>query len=1016
MNIESLLNFEQPLDIGLLDYAVQSFYTGDATTQKRAQEVLTVFQNHNDTWQAVPNILQLSKSIQTKFLALRIMENFIVVRWNTIPLELRIEIRNYIVQLVVDACSKNVNLPEDQSYLNKLNIILVQIIKKDWPKHWPNFISDIIEISKTDLSYCENNMKILQLLSEEIFEYSEDQMSMSNMRRLVYGIIKESKLLLDFCIEIITNNSLPESLIETTLKATSRFITWIPLDEIMDERLIEKIGFWKKRFPTLVIQCYIEIANLSIPDTIYSDQLYSMYQSVLSIASGALPLNLDIISIYDKDNANFQEFIRFTSLFFTTFLSKKPKIAFNQQVEYTNVHELLLNISKIDDKEIWKICLEYWETYVDRLDKTNIHVNSEIINELRQIILLKIGPPNEVLVVEDDDGDVTKEYNKENETSTLFQSTKKVLCSITSLDISATLNLIGTRLSTLMSTNNFSWIEFNKLCWAIGSISSVIDLENENRFLETIMQGLTVMVEKTAPSDVSYMITSCLVYIGSQYPRFLASHTGILNFILDKLFSYMQEPLDDIRDMACESFLKITKDCKDVIASQSDHSTLESSSSLTWNLINNIDQYVKPLNKSQICSFYQAIGYLISATPPDSQFHYVSKLMQVSNTTYRSLLNDLTMKTDNINLLKSISIFISINDSLCITIGSLYSHQFYDVLDCLIGTYQYIKMVALSKKGNFTNVIEYSLIKKIRTEINKLTRHYVIETNVNQIKNMNQFNELIQTIMDDHRTLENESDPIVLELLTSILDHFGNLWPTFLDSILQYVFEPTLKLITQNFTDYPDHRLGFYKLLNIINKRYLAELINLPDNQLSIIIDSILWGTKHTVNDISSIALQTCLEFINQVSQIDDEDISSALFQKFYLKIFTDTLTILVDPDCQNGFHYQSQILARLLELIKEGEIYTQIFDVNQVSDPLMSNTVFLQEYVKNLFNQSYPLFKDKTESLVLGMFEYCDDIVRFESDLKDFLVDIREVGDEETEQQQRNEIIDAELELLKFV
>lgn len=149
-----------------------------------------------------------------------------------------------------------------------------------------------------------------------------------------------------------------------------------------------------------------------------------------------------------------------------------------------------------------------------------------------------------------------------------------------------------------MNTENFSWIEFNKLCWAIGSINFVIDLENENRFLETVMQGLTDMVEKTTPSDVAYMVTSCLVYIGSQYPRFLTSHTDLLKFILDRLFGYMQEPLDDIRDMACDSFLKICKDCKDTIASQSNYSTLESS--LTWNLVHNVDQYVKPLNKSQV--------------------------------------------------------------------------------------------------------------------------------------------------------------------------------------------------------------------------------------------------------------------------------------------------------------------------------------------------------------------------------------------------------------------------------
>lgn len=54
-----------------------------------------------------------------------------------------------------------------------------------------------------------------------------------------------------------------------------------------------------------------------------------------------------------------------------------------------------------------------------------------------------------------------------------------------------------------------------------------------------------------------------------------------------------------------------------------------------------------------------------------------------------------------------------------------------------------------------------------------MTTHYVTGTQVNKIKDINQFYELVQKIIDDYLTLGNESDPTVLELIMSILDNFG---------------------------------------------------------------------------------------------------------------------------------------------------------------------------------------------------------------------------------------------------
>ena len=61
-------------------------------------------------------------------------------------------------------------IKQEGQFLARLNLVLVHILKQDWPHAWPSFISDIVESSKTSENLCENNMKILRSLSEEVFD------------------------------------------------------------------------------------------------------------------------------------------------------------------------------------------------------------------------------------------------------------------------------------------------------------------------------------------------------------------------------------------------------------------------------------------------------------------------------------------------------------------------------------------------------------------------------------------------------------------------------------------------------------------------------------------------------------------------------------------------------------------------------------------------------------------------------------------------------------------------------
>jgi len=132
--MEAILDFSQDVDVPLLDRVINAFFSGSGAEQQAAQKVLTQFQEHPDAWQRVPKILSESSSSQTKFIALQIMDKLITTRWKVLPETERMGVRNFIVEIIISITGDEANLRREKSYINKLNMILVQILKQEWPR------------------------------------------------------------------------------------------------------------------------------------------------------------------------------------------------------------------------------------------------------------------------------------------------------------------------------------------------------------------------------------------------------------------------------------------------------------------------------------------------------------------------------------------------------------------------------------------------------------------------------------------------------------------------------------------------------------------------------------------------------------------------------------------------------------------------------------------------------------------------------------------------------------------
>jgi exportin-1 len=216
----------------------------------------------------------------------------------------RLGIRNFIVQVTVDISSDEARMrrekglwPAESQPADEL-----QILKQAWPKDWPSFIPEIVASSRTNLSLCENNMIILKLLSEEIFDFSAEQMTQAKTKALKQTMCSEFSDIFNLCNEVLEKANKP-SLIKATLETLLRFLNWIPLGYIFETQIIDYLvsrvsrlrseHCWRQflevpDFRNVTLKCLSEIGALNIGPE-YNDKFVTLFNVVMTSVNRMVP-------------------------------------------------------------------------------------------------------------------------------------------------------------------------------------------------------------------------------------------------------------------------------------------------------------------------------------------------------------------------------------------------------------------------------------------------------------------------------------------------------------------------------------------------------------------------------------------------------------------------------------------------------------------------------------------------------------------------------------------------------
>lgn len=575
-------------------------------------------------------------------------------------------------------------------------------------------------------------------------------------------------------------------------------------------------------------------------------------------------------------------------------------------------HLYLLEISKVDNDEIFKDCLYYWENFTKSLHKERNFNQQErnydqILSDLAFIVILKMTTPEEIQETIDENRIVNKIDLKETDSVHLFKSMEIILMNLNYVDTGKKI------ISLLRSQNQLTPNKLNSLCWSIGCITKIMNEKDELEFLNQVINSLFKLLENSNEKE-KVIITCNILYVFGHFPRAMTDEKVFI-YCITRIFYYMHSKTQEIKGMACKTFLNISKKCPSVFTQKQPNKK----SYLEEKIIVDIDNFISDLEDHQKQMFYEAIAYMIK-TEQYNQEKLISLLMLTPNRRWNEINNDPYSIRENsflkYDIMSEIENILKLNYSISKALQKKYISQFKLIYSDVLKIYKgYNKTILIGiEKGDSDKKI-ISKMKSIKKQILLLIESFIeISNNVQHLID-NYFPSLFSNILKEFEDNTPElKDPLILSIFTTCISKFKSYLFKEIPFILERVVNIIIPLI-KNETDYPELLINFFKFLSSIIKFSFENLLNINPNLFNSCINLILWACKHVERNISEIGLVSLKELIDNIDKTKESD-QFIFYKAFYLQILRDMWDILTDTFHVSFFDKIAEILYRLFSII----------------------------------------------------------------------------------------------------
>lgn len=1028
-----------PFPLEKLDKLVHDLHTGTAEQRTFSQHVLVQFKEADSSWSKVDFIITNTKNQETKFFALQALEHTIGKRWKVLPREQCDGIKNFIISIIISLTETLEHISTNKVYLSKLNLILVKILKHDWPQHWPTALADIVGAAKNGEAICQNNLEILRLLSEEIFEFSEDSMVQSKVKHLKQSMCDQFSQVFELCYYVLENSE-NQTLVQTCLKTLLKFTAWIPYGYFFETELIAKLTtrlLPYHLFRNLTLACITEIAAIESDKNEtekYQEKFLVLYVETMKVIGEIIPYeNVDLRDAYKKGTDSEQKLVQNLALFLSTFMTTHKHFVMRPHAKSDEIKKglmYLVKISYVDDVEVFKICLDFWHQFAQNLYHTqslqmrgngwgnwgaptesDVTMYSALLSDVRTMMIFKMAKPEEVLVAVNEQGDVVREVIKDTDSHVIYQTCKKTLVFLTHLDSKNTEDIMQHKLSCQVDDSEWSWDNLNHLCWSIGSISGAMDEENERRFLVNVIKDLLGLCEQKRGKDNKAIIASNIMYVVGQYPRFLRAHWKFLKTVVNKLFEFMHEPHDGVQDMACDTFLKISQKCKRHFVQ------IQTGERVPFieEILENTVQTVNDLQAHQVQSFYEAVGYMIAAqTDLGKQADLIRKYMLLPNQVWSNMIEQAGLNQNTYlhsqETLRQLITILKTNIRACKSLGHSYVTQLSEIFMDMMSIYGMLGQYIISAYARDPNSLREHVVKDMRTvkkETLNLITLWITNSKDNRILRQDIVPALLEPILTDYTNcppVAREAE--VIDCAKSILVKLGEAADEYVNIMFQALFESTLSMINTSDAEFPEHRMAFFKFLSAINTHAFRAMLALNPDQFKLVLDAIIWGMKQMMQECKETSLTILEQLLANVTNTDlvNYDQSQNFYKTYYVFILEHVFEVSTNIlHAKANLQQHARLLAYMMKIVdnkgtenSSRPIISSTLSPNPKENE--SNSQYIYEHVANLLKRQFgsAVTDVQIRVFVEGIFAYYNDLGDFIAHLRDFLIQMRELRGED--------------------
>lgn len=998
-------------DVAAFDSMMTILSQGSPIEIMDAQEVLTQFKSSPASFYSAIMLLTNSSVMSTRFFGLQVIDEQINCFWNALDENTQTNVRNTIITEISKECTSFQQVRQSKVLLTKLNSTLVSIAKRLWPVRWPDFIKDICISAKLTDPMIENNLNLLRIVGEEIFEFGSKTLTSRWVERKKKALANDFQIIMELCCHVLYGTT-DTKLLRAALDTLNEYIPWVDPKLIFDKGFmayVSHLAVGDEFIRTPALRCLAEVISIPIPrdgeGERYGQIALRVFSEALSNIIRKFPtayysLTEQVLKFYESNPSQNYEYVNCLHLLLTTFMRNYYSRVYYDTPLITSVHSILVGMSSIMEKELFKACVEYWwwlgnfllRSPPSSAKKSLSAILSRTLSNARYVLIKRMARPEEVIIVVED-CEVHREYLQDVEELQLYDLMRETLVFLANLDSQDTRDIMIKLMNRQRDRSEWSCQNCSTLCWAVGAVLSAMGPEDGEMLYITIMQALLKMCKEMQGIENRAVILSCILFVVGQYPRYLRNHRSYFHTVLTKIFEFMQETVvEGIQDMAVDTLLKLARQLPKEFGEHS-----EGEMSLVQEMANDWAVFTALLNRSQIRTCFRAVGYMLDKAG-DERDELIMRFLGSTLHGFKQLAQQAVQMGSSFCLSQEVGVllqYLGIFSSIADTCGDAFMRPMDIIVQDLYGFYRLFTEAITSWYGESTDETQVpsqaaQATKAMRREVLRIFTRFVEHTQYLDFVAQCCMPDIFAVVLQDYRdSVPQAREAEALALVVQCVKTLNSRIEDKCAVILDHTFAPTVAMLADSTVSLPDFRVNLFRLIQALNEHCFNAFIEYTASYEDVMM-AMLWAFKHTDYPTMKTGLDTLITFLEKVIP---SPFAESFFSTYMQRLMADVLVAAMDTLHSAGFPQHASILFKLFQL-------SGVLAVDTPNIGRLAVERFLQE---NLAMVS-TLDQVGISSFIAKCYEYSGSEDKFREHLADFLIEAKVWGAEQENRMQEEE------------